>query len=201
MPLKIFPKKWLAKVSIILVGIFALAVIGFFQPKSAWSSTANKTPKAVAVIASSSPVRLKIARLKINASIESVGLTPQGAVGVPNGENNVSWFNLGTLPGEVGSAVISGHFGYWKNGKAAIFNSLAKLKPGDKISVQNQKGTIVNFVVRTSKSYDQNAQATEVFSSTDGGAHLNLITCGGTWNRKTKSYPQRLVIFADLAVN
>ena len=183
-----------------MIGIFALVIIVFFQPKSAWSSTAHKTPKAATAIASSSPVRLKIARLEINTLIESVGLTTQGAVGVPNGENNVSWFNLGTLPGEVGSAVISGHFGYWKNGRAAIFNSLARLKPGDKISIENQKGTVVNFVVRTSKSYNQNAQATEVFSSTDGGVHLNLITCGGTWNKKTKSYPQRLVIFADLEV-
>jgi sortase (surface protein transpeptidase) len=32
-------------------------------------------------------------------------------VGVPVDQRNVAWFNLGPLPGENGSAVISGHYG------------------------------------------------------------------------------------------
>jgi hypothetical protein len=36
-----------------------------------------------------------------------------------------------------------------------------------------------------------------VFASNDGGAHLNLITCAGEWNKGKKSYSERLVVFAD----
>lgn len=62
-----------------------------------------------------SPVRLKIPKINIDAAIESVGLTPEGAMDVPKSHTNVAWFNLGPRPGEQGSAVINGHFGWWKN--------------------------------------------------------------------------------------
>jgi hypothetical protein len=51
--------------------------------------------------------------------------------------------------------------------------------------------------VREIKKYDPNANASDVFISGDGKAHLNLITCVGFWNKVSKSYPKRLVIFAD----
>lgn len=38
---------------------------------------------------------------------------------------------------------------------------------------------------------------TEVFTSTDGKAHLNLITCFGSWDTDAKQYTDRFVIFTD----
>jgi hypothetical protein len=52
-------------------------------------------------------------------------------------------------------------------------------------------------VVRGMQTYDQNGNAGGVFSSSDGLAHLNLITCEGTWNAAEKSYSNRLVVFTD----
>jgi len=37
----------------------------------------------------------------------------------------------------------------------------------------------------------------DVFRATDDGAHLNLITCEGTWSQAQLSYSQRLVVFTD----
>jgi len=45
--------------------------------------------------------------------------------------------------------------------------------------------------------FDAEEDATDVFSSTDGKAHLNLVTCDGIWNKNTAQYSQRLVVFAD----
>jgi len=143
------------------------------------------------------PVRLTIPKIKVNTVVESVGLTPKGAVDVPKGPVNAAWFNLGAYPGDNGNAVMTGHFGYWKNGRRGVFNNLTKLKKGDKIYVKDKQGTTITFVVRDFKTYGQNDDAPEVFVSTDGQAHLNLITCFGTWNKVTKSYPKRLVVFAD----
>ena len=143
------------------------------------------------------PVRLKIPRINVDATIESVGLTPQGAVGVPKGSSNTSWYNLGPRPGERGNAVITGHYGIWKNGKPTVFNNLLKLRQGDKIYVKDLKGATLTFVVREVRKYDPNADASDVFISSDGKAHLNLITCDGAWNKVSKSYPRRLVIFTD----
>lgn len=142
------------------------------------------------------PLRLKIPTLNIDSVIEYVGLTKDGAMDVPKDQNNVGWLEIGNRPGEIGSAVLAGHYG-WKNKKPSVFDSLYKLQKDDKIYIEDSLGNIISFTVRESKRYDQNATATEVFGSNDGLAHLNLITCEGIWDETSKSYPTRLVVFTD----
>lgn len=146
---------------------------------------------------SSQPVRLKIPNINVNATIEQVNLTSSGAVGVPKGIANVGWFNLGPRPGEKGNSIIVGHYGWYKNGTPAVFNNINKLKPGDKIYVQDGKGATITFVVRELKTFDSSEDASGVFSLDDGKAHLNLITCEGIWDKTQKTYSNRLVVFTD----
>ena len=142
------------------------------------------------------PVLLKIPSLNISAVIDSVGLTPDGAVDVPNRPNDTAWFNLGPRPGNEGSSVIDGHSG-WKDGIPAVFDNLGKLKKGDKLSVEDNKGVIINFVVRSFQTYSPSENPSAVFNSNDGKAHLNLITCAGAWSEVDKSHSKRLVVFTD----
>jgi LPXTG-site transpeptidase (sortase) family protein len=143
------------------------------------------------------PVRLVIPEIAVDAAVEDVGLTPQGAMAAPEGPTDVGWFDLGPRPGESGSAVIAGHEG-WKDNTAAAFDDLYKLQKDDKIYIEDGQGAMTTFVVREIRTYDQNGDASDVFSSGDGKAHLNLITCEGTWNAAQKSYSNRLVVFADI---
>lgn len=143
-----------------------------------------------------SPVRLKIPSINVDAALDYVGLTPQGELGVPNGPTNAAWYDRGSRPGEVGTAVINGHFG-WINGISAVFDNLHSLKKDDSIYVIDDRGTTIAFVVRDIQMYDQNASEPAVFGSNDGKAHLNLITCQGTWSETQQSYSNRLVVFAD----
>ena len=140
------------------------------------------------------PVRLKIPKIKVNAVVETAGLTPDGAMGVPKGPANVAWFKLGPRPGNTGSAVIAGHYGFKKG---SVFDNLNKLQKGDKIYVEDDKGATSTFVVRDIKMFASNAGASEVFNSGDDKSHLNLITCEGIWNKATKNYSRRRVVFAD----
>lgn len=142
------------------------------------------------------PVTLKIPRINVDATIEYVGVTSEGRMGVPKGPAEVAWYKFGPRPGETGSAVIAGHSG-WKNNKPAVFDNLNKLQKGDKIYIEDEKGVVVTFVVREKRLYDPNADATDVFSSTDGKIHLNLITCEGVWDEVTKSRSKRLIVFTD----
>lgn len=142
------------------------------------------------------PVRLKIPGINVDAAIEYVGLTPQGAMDVPGHNGTVGWYKFGPSPGATGSAVISGHFD-GKKGESGVFNNLNKLKPGDKIYVINDQGATVAFSVREGKTYNP-GYADEVFSPNDSGTHLNLITCDGIWDKNNKSYSKRLVVFADI---
>lgn len=148
-------------------------------------------------MSASLPVRIQIPRINLNAALESVGLTPDGAVGVPNIPANAAWFNMGPRPGEKGSAVIVGHYGRLKNGDGSAFNNINKLKKGDKLYIKNAKGATTTFIVRESKTYDPGATAVDVFNAHDGKSHLNLITCEGAWNKVSKSYSRRLVVFTD----
>ena len=140
------------------------------------------------------PTRLKIPSINVNTIIEYVGLTPDGAMDVPKSPHNVGWFKLGPRPGENGSAVIAGHYGFKKG---SVFDNLHKLGKGDKLYVQDEKGAITTFVVREILKYDSKADALDVFDSSDGKAHLNLITCEGIWDKVSKNYSKRLVIFTD----
>lgn len=142
------------------------------------------------------PIHLRIPRINVSAAVLQVGLTSDWSMGVPKSPSDTGWFALSPRPGENGSAVIAGHYG-WKNGIPAVFDNLHNLVKGDKIYVEDKIGTTTIFVVRKLRIYGQNDDASDVFISTDGKAHLNLITCDGVWNKTEKSYTNRLVVFAD----
>lgn len=142
------------------------------------------------------PMRLKIPIIGVDSAIEDALITNDGRMDVPQGSTNVAWFALGPHPGQVGSAVIGGHFGI-RNNLPFVFYDLDKLKVGDKVYIENDKGETLAFQVRSIKLFERDADATTVFTSDDGLAHLNLITCEGLWNRVNDTYPLRRVVFTD----
>ncbi len=145
------------------------------------------------------PLRLKIPKINVDAALDYVGVTPQGALGAPDSPANAAWYDRGPRPGEQGNAVIDGHFG-WKNNIPAVFDNLHKLQQGDDLYVEDVKGVTTTFVVRAVRTYGQNQDGSNVFVPSDHQAHLNLITCEGTWNQTQRSYSSRLVVFADQGV-
>jgi len=167
----------------------AETVITRFSDNAAVGLTSRQQKKAI-------PVRLQIPALKVDAAIISKGLDGSGAVDMSEDPYVVAWFNLSSLPGEIGSTVIAGHYG-WKENTPAVFDSLYKIRIGDVIQVEDRNGLTTTFVVRKMERYFPGSAAKEVFQSNDGKTHLNLITCEGDWNADSKSYSERLVVFAD----
>lgn len=144
------------------------------------------------------PLRLRIPAINVDAAIEYVGLTADGAMDIKKNPDDTAWYELGPRPGDNGSAVIAGHYG-WDHQKASVFTELSKLQAGDKLYVDSDKKTNIAFVVRESRKYSPDADATAIFKTNDSNAHLNLITCDGIWNETKKTYSNRLVVFADRA--
>jgi LPXTG-site transpeptidase (sortase) family protein len=142
------------------------------------------------------PRYLLIPKIKLTANIEYVRVTKEGAMDVPKIIQNVAWYELGVRPGDIGSAVIAGHYG-WKNGKSSAFDNVSKLKKGDMVYIKDDNGTIISFVVQKKETYDSTASAEAIFMSNDGKSHLNLITCSGTWNAVEKKYSSRTIIFTN----
>ena len=143
------------------------------------------------------PVALAIPAIGVEAPITHVGRTPDVDMAAPVEPGDTAWYEPGPRPGENGSAVIAGHFGTWQNGDSGVFNNLYELRRGDTVYVTDDEGQRVAFVVRESRRFDPDADATDVFISDDGVARLNLITCEGDWSEATQSYSKRLVVFTE----
>ncbi|MFZ2149738.1 MAG: class F sortase [Minisyncoccia bacterium] len=141
------------------------------------------------------PVRIIIPNLKIDSVVKPVGLTKQKSMDVPKGPMETGWYSLGPRPGDIGSSVIAGHRGF-RTGPA-VFDNLHKIKVGDEVHVEDDKGVNYVFVVREIRTYGAKENIPEVWNKNDI-AHLNLITCSGKWNPVTRTSDERLVVFTDL---
>lgn len=186
----------------LITGVFSVAlqthglnVAGFHLTPSA-----DAKVSAAAMTAPSKPVRLIIPSIGVNAHIQDVGLDWHGTgdMGIPTNFTDVAWYEGGPLPGTPGSAVIDGHYD-GKDVKEAVFYNLGKLKPGELVEVKDANGTVWRFKVVRTTLYDYDAPTTSIFTNTDDKPHLNLITCGGTWNKGKELYNKRVVVFTDLA--
>lgn len=160
-----------------------------------------KVPSVVHSVATpavviAAPIQLKISSINVDAIVNPVGLTSTGDMDIDENPTQVAWYKLGPKPGEEGSAVIAGHYG-WKDGVPSVFNDLNKLVKGDMISTLGEDGQVKTFAVNHTALYAPNQDATDVFISDDGKAHLNLITCQGSWNNSARTYSERLIVFTD----
>lgn len=146
----------------------------------------------------SPPMRLSIPTLTIDANVQKVGVTKAGAMGVPNNFTDVAWYKYGTVPGQVGSAVIDGHV---DNGLslAGVFKHLSDIKVGDVIYIETASSTNLTFVVTDVELYPYKEVPLEKLFNQNDAAHLNLITCDGAWIAGEKTYDHRFVVYATLA--
>lgn len=191
--------------AVIIVLILSVAFLLYSVPASSVQNKPIPAIKKTIIVPKKEPisiglpVHLDISKIKVSADLEQVGLTLEGAMDTPQNQNNVAWLQTGPRPGEPGNAVLAGHYG-WKGGKPSVFDNLYKLRKGDEISIKDDSGANIYFVVREIRRYSPGANATAVFVASDEKSHLNLVTCEGTWDNTSKSYSTRLVIFSDRKV-
>lgn len=195
-------KKNLAHMGIIIAVIgfaFVLFRAFYFAPNDEVYIAPENISNEAAVIGavSGKPVHLVIPKIGVDTNIQEVGITKKGNMAAPNNFVDVGWYKYGTVPGNMGSAVIAGHV---DNGVAlpAVFNNLKDLEVGDEILVTNSDNQLLRFTVTGNKIYDFNAKADEVFTE-DDGKFLKLITCSGVWVQQYRTHNKRLVVSAVLS--
>lgn len=146
------------------------------------------------VATSSKPARLEIPSLGIDANVQYVGVNGKGEMGIPSNFKDVAWYRYGTVPGQLGSAVIAGHV---DNGLSlpAVFWRLKEMRVGDEVHVVARDGSKLRFTVTEIATYPYTESPAERIFAENDKARLNLITCAGSWLSGRRTYSERLVIY------
>jgi sortase (surface protein transpeptidase) len=146
----------------------------------------------------SSPTRVIIPKIGVNAPVTSVGLDKDGAIQVPpvNKHNLIGWYRHGPTPGEAGPAVMLGHKD--TTNRSAVFSRLHELRNGDTIEVARMDGTVAIFTVGGVEQAGKTTFPTNrVYGSSNGAVpELRLITCAGTYNRNIGHYTDNIIVYA-----
>src|SRR3989338_1345180 len=143
------------------------------------------------------PKELSIPSIGVQAFIQTVGVDSNGRMGLPTNFVDVGWYKYGPEPGERGSAVIAGHLDTAVDDKA-VFAKLSNLKNGDNVYITDKTGQKINFRVISQEVYDDTKSPLDrIFDQDIRSARLNLVTCDGVWNPKTKNYSERLVVYTE----
>jgi sortase (surface protein transpeptidase) len=138
---------------------------------------------------------VSIPAIGVDARISGVGLDGDGAMQVPD-IDTVGWYRLGPRPGAPGPAVLVGHVD--SRTGPAVFYRLRELGPGDRIVIHHDDATTSTFVVRRTERHHKTALPVERIWPRTSTPLLRLITCGGSFDRSTRSYRDNVIVYAAL---
>jgi LPXTG-site transpeptidase (sortase) family protein len=136
--------------------------------------------------------------------IDAVGIDTEVTEGgvVVNKQGQLEWqtvpfiavqYRETALVGARGNAVISGHVVTIAEGN--VFRNLYKVNLGDEVKVETADGHFT-YIVDDVKLVSP--QSIEVMQQSKD-AKLTLITCGGDFDTKTRSFSDRQIVVAHLA--
>ena len=149
------------------------------------------------VVPADQPRRVIIPSIKTDGFMQKVGLTPENAVAVPNNIHVAGWYINSVIPGAEGLSIVDGHVsGRFENG---IFYDLKKLEIGDTFQIEFGDKSLKTFQVVDSKQLPESESAEFLFQKNDDiKEQLNLITCGGNFNKDSQQFADRVVIVSKL---
>jgi LPXTG-site transpeptidase (sortase) family protein len=151
------------------------------------------------VVAPNLPKYIKIPRLSVSARVKSMGITNKNEMQTPNNIYDTGWYDKSAHPGDpgsIGAMLIDGHV----HGPTlpGVFANIKKLQVSDSIQIVRGDNQVFTYKVVKVQNYDANTMNMGVLlaSIQPGKPGLNLITCGGPFNRNSGEYTQRTVVFA-----
>ncbi|WP_153040388.1 class F sortase [Actinoplanes sp. TFC3] len=139
------------------------------------------------------PTHLRVEAIGVDADLEDLHKGADGELVAPKGNEKAGWYAEGTAPGDLGPAVLAGHVDS-KSGPA-VFYRLREMTAGDRIEV-TRGGKTLTFTVTSTAWYPKVAFPSERVYGPTPDRELRLITCGGVFDRKLRSYRDNLVVYA-----
>lgn len=140
------------------------------------------------------PARVTIPAIQVSSDVTRLGLNKDDTVEVPRDPATVGWYSLGPTPGQPGSSVMLGHRDS-KQGPA-VFYRLRNLKPTDRVAVRLSDRATAHFEVTRVATYaNEDFPAQKVYESKTPRPVLNLVTCGGDYDRAAGGYQSNVVVY------
>jgi hypothetical protein len=143
------------------------------------------------------PVRLVAADLDLNAAVVAAGVDPANrSLDVPRHVGTAAWWAGGARPGDrAGTIVLAGHVDF--DGRPGVFYRLDRLALGDVVTVIGADGVRYDYRLSALRRVPKPALPAAGIFRVDGPPRLALVTCGGTFDAKERSYHDNLVAIAD----
>ncbi|MEV6310731.1 class F sortase [Streptomyces sp. NPDC051840] len=159
--------------------------------------SSRPSPPAVRPLPVSTPLRLRIPAVKVDAPMMELDLDSDGALEPPPDNNPVlaGWYAGGTVPGATGTAVVAGHVDTRLG--PGVFRQLDAVRKGATIEVVRADQRTAVFTVYAVEVYDKKNFPDEKVYGRSDRAELRVITCGGAFTKKS-GYEDNVVVFAAL---
>ncbi len=166
-------------------------------PSMTPSAAPSSRPASQRYIPRSRPVRIEIPAIGVRVRLDSLGLNRDHSVQVPASTTIAGWYRNGPAPGQQGSAVILGHVDSYRG--PGVFMRIHDLRPGQSVVVTLANGYVVRFTVIGLREYSKNAFPDAVVYGTRPYAALQLVTCGGAFDRATGHYESNVVVYTVMS--
>lgn len=140
------------------------------------------------------PVGVRVPTIGVDAPVGPLEVDGNGTLPPPDTNEGTGWWRAGPEPGERGPAVVVGHVDSYRG--PAVFFRLHQVQPGQEIIVDRADGTTATFLVTRVERHDKDAFPTEAVYGDTPDPQLRLITCGGAFDRRERSYLDNIIVYA-----
>jgi hypothetical protein len=141
------------------------------------------------------PLYIEIPVLAVARPLGELSADPDtGELSAPADPAMPGWFASGVIPGDIGPAVVGGHVDS-RNGPGVFFE-LERLRPTDLIMITRSDGRKIRFAVTAVHRYPKDRFPTAAVYGATPVPQLRLVTCGGRFDSRARSYPDNVIVDA-----
>ncbi len=152
------------------------------------------TDLGIATDAPAPPVAVHIPRLGVRSPLVGLDVDAAGVLEPPATADVAGWHTAGTVPGEIGPAVVAGHVD--SRSGPGIFIDVATLRPEDTVEIERADGDFVTFAVQSVETVDKQEFPTTAVYGPTPVPELRLITCGGFFDAADGHYTANVIVRA-----
>lgn len=141
------------------------------------------------------PIVLRAPGLGLTVALDEVGLDDDGQMAIPADVRRAGWYRWGPAPGAPGNAVLAGHVDSRTQGLGA-FAQIEELVLGDVVTTTADDGATTRWEIIGRQRIDKEEIDPSSLFRREGPPRLVLVTCGGAFDDRARSYSANVVVVA-----